>query len=146
MVVILISSFYIMVCSTTKYVPYTFAENENVQAEIYFSWRVDFVDLEGEQLPDSEERTVWFPLYFPAGRSFNIKVHVYNDGWVSRWMPIFNASAIIDDEIIFECPPLEAGGKYQLWYDYDFSNSEKSLIFRKSEKGRRVIISQKIII
>ena len=155
-IVLIIASFYFIGCSTTPRVnnmPYTFAENENAKGTAIIKFNVMFIDFEGEQLPTPEEGTRWYPLQFPAGRPFNIKVHVYHDGWNSTGgyfdIPYFSPFAVIDKEVIFECPPLEAGKEYRLIYNYSISG--KSLDLKEEDidaffltiKGR-IIYSQKI--
>jgi len=97
-------------------IPYTFAENRNANrtAEIIFMDRVRLVDSEGEQLPTPEEGTFWYPLLFPVGREFDLRLYVL----------------YIADEPgnrrrgIFRCPPLEAGKTYKLWFEADSKNSQ----------------------
>jgi len=100
--------FSLVGCSTTpkkRYIPYTLGRNEGINgtAVINFSDYVAFVNLEGEQLPDPDEGTGWFPLQFPAGRELKIMVSYRHSN--------------LEDRSIFICPPLEAGKSYKLWYE-----------------------------
>ena len=128
LVVLAIAVFCLIECSSTststtpriRDVPYTFGQNENANgtATIIFAhhpYGFRFVDFEGEQLPEPEEGTQWYPLQFPAGRELNIRLYIswsghMEDGvWVDE--PGYRRRGI------FKCPPLEAGKTYKLWYD-----------------------------
>ena len=89
--------------------PYTFAEDEfsDGTAEITFSNKIIFVDVEWEKLPPPEEGTRWYPLRFPAGREFQLRVYIlYHSN-----QPGYRRRGV------FKCPPLEAEKKYKLWYE-----------------------------
>lgn len=112
-IVIILAAFWFMGCSSKpaaiRNIPYTFAEGTGTggTAEIIFMNRVVLVDVEDESLPDPEQGTRWYPLQYPAGRSFNIRVYVvYHSD-----LPGYRRRGI------FKCPPLEAGKRYKLWYE-----------------------------
>jgi len=106
----------------TKPVPYSFAENEteNGTATIIFVSSnnnrgiVRLIDFEGKVIPTPENGTHWEPITVPAGRPLKLRVYV---GWMKDKygadIPGYRRKGI------FNCPALEAGKQYKLWFDTD---------------------------
>jgi hypothetical protein len=121
-IILLFAAFCLIGCSTTpkiKDIPYSFAETEDAKktativfADAYWDGRmwvpqIRVIDFDGEQLPSPAENTRWYPLQFPAGRAFDLRVYVV----YRKDEPGFRRRGV------FICPPLEAGKKYKLWYE-----------------------------
>jgi len=126
-IIVTITAFCIIGCSSVKPVTYNFSENKetNGTASLYifnvhhntesglisnasYAGTYRIVDFEGIELPESVEGTRWDPLIVPAGRELNIRVSFdfydkYNNLQKRRG--------------IFKCPPLESGKKYKLWFE-----------------------------
>jgi hypothetical protein len=110
-------------CTTqTKSVPYSFTEGktENGTATIIFVSSnnnrgiVRLIDYEGKEIPAPANGTHWEPITLPAGRPLTLRVYV---GWAKDKygadMPGYRRRGI------FNCPALEAGKQYKLWFDTD---------------------------
>jgi hypothetical protein len=111
---LIFAAFYFIGCSTTPQskiidIPYTFAENEHNKgtAKIIFSGNVRLVSYEEEELPITKVGTRWYPLQFPAGKKFNLRVYVAYHGDY----PGYRRRGI------FKCPPLEADKSYKIWFE-----------------------------
>lgn len=114
-----------------KPISYSLAEDETNSASISFSKgnpRVSFVFYNDISLPEAEKGTQWDPILFPGNEPLNITVHAYyyesgGQGYAGGLLMglitdaatarIRNARSV-DDNILFSCPPLEAGKKYRL--------------------------------
>jgi len=122
-VVLALVSFCFIGCVTqTKPVPYSFAEDEveNGTATIIFVSSnnnrgiIRLIDFEEKVIPAPENKTHWEPITLPAGRPLKLRVYV---GWskdkYGADMPGYRRKGI------FNCPALEAGKQYKLWFDTD---------------------------
>jgi hypothetical protein len=114
--------------STTRSVPYSFEgeDNSNGTATIFFVTRKDetvrLVDLEGKEIPVPKYGTHWEPVTVPAGRPLKLRVYV---GWKTD-----KYKADIQGyrrRGIFNCPALEAGKEYKLWFDTDRDDKNKKI-------------------
>jgi hypothetical protein len=120
-------------CATSKSIPYSFAEESTDTAIVTFkegSPSVWFVSFEDSGLPEPEKGTFWSPLSFPTGRPLDITVHAYyeqkatdspSSGLLGSLIVLTATSAIsaatfVSVDVVFNCPPLEAGKNYQLAY------------------------------
>jgi hypothetical protein len=104
---------------------------------------VYFVDFEGARIPQPAEGTYWSnTVSFPAGVPFKIKTYVVRDRYLFfenlsyvgdpelapliligfiLYLPIDIPSSILGDRyeyVVFDVPPLEAGGVYELRYKH----------------------------
>jgi len=122
-----ITFFYFTGCSsTTRPVPYSFTgeERSNETAEIIFVSKsneiVRLVDFEGKEAPLPGYGTHWSPVTLPAGRPLKLRVYVgWKKGKHGEDMPGYRRRGI------FNCPPLEAGKQYKLWFDTDRDTNDK---------------------
>jgi hypothetical protein len=121
---------FIGCASSTRSVPYSF-EGENISGEtatiIFVSKKdeiVRLVDLEGKEIPVPGYGTHWEPITVPAGRPLKLRVYV---GW--------KTDKHIEDiqgyrrRGIFNCPALEAGKVYKLWFDSNRDTKNKKRDF-----------------
>jgi hypothetical protein len=118
--------YFIGCSSTTRPVPYSFTEDENTNetATIIFVSKsndiVRLVDFEGKEAPLPKYGTHWEPVTLPAGRPLKLRVYV---GWKTdkhrEDMPGYRRRGI------FNCPALEAGKEYKLWFDTDRDDKNK---------------------
>jgi len=142
--ILAICLFCITGCSTTgtttppitpSPVQYSFTETEDMTAKLIFTYKdkagVSLIDFEEKILPNPAENTYWEPIVLPAGRTLTLRVFVYwGEGETNRRRGIFN------------CPPLEKGKTYKLWYYMGEKHNEaKKLILTESDIER---ISYKI--
>jgi hypothetical protein len=113
-------------CGSTRPVPYSFDEDESKSetATIIFVSKnnetVRPVDLEGKEIPDPKYGTHWEPVTVPAGRPLKLRVYV-------GWKTDKNRADMrgYRRRGIFNCPALEAGKQYKLWFDTDRSTDAK---------------------
>jgi hypothetical protein len=119
-------------CSSLKPVPYSLADDEANSASISFQGGkgpiVSLVYYDNDVLPSPESKTYWDPIMFPSGVPFEITVHAYyhqeavtatNAGLLGALISTaitsnIAASRSVDIDVLFSCPPLEAGKKYAL--------------------------------
>ena len=119
-------------CATSAY--YFPPANEQNSAAIYFepsdqnhSLRV--ISFNGQRLPRSGIGKRWQPVHFPAGTEIGIMVHarfqestrtVTGFGAVGAVLntvqEVRAATRNVDIQVMFNCPPLEAGKNYRLLY------------------------------
>jgi hypothetical protein len=109
---------FIGCASATRSVPYAFEEedNSNGTATIIFVSRKDEtvrpVDLEGKEIPIPQYGTHWEPITLPAGRPLKLRVYA---GWkTDKHMADIQGYR---RRGIFNCPALEAGKEYKLWFN-----------------------------
>jgi hypothetical protein len=88
---------------------------------------VSFLYYNNNVLPPSESKTYWDPIMFPSGVPLEITVHAYyhpetNTGGAGLLVSLV-ATAItaktlaarsVDIDVLYYCPPLEAGKQYTL--------------------------------
>jgi hypothetical protein len=118
-------------CSSLTPVPYSMAKDEGNSASINFLGgkpSVSLVYYNNDVLPDPESKTYWDPIMFPSGVPLEITVHAYyhqdavtatNAGLLAALITTavtsnIAASRSVDIDVLFSCPPLEAGKKYTL--------------------------------
>ena len=134
--VVLISAglFFLIGCASTNPEPYSFVPGEPSASIEFLSETkrgqasVSFISFEGRGLPRAERKTRWDPISFPSDENLRIIVRVKFDGNARVRVGGFgligavaNAAADIsamsrnvDLEMVFECPPLRNGRRYQL--------------------------------
>jgi hypothetical protein len=140
-------------CSTvprTTAVPLSFAPESEQTAVINVVtgnpglWLV-FVD--GQELPGAAEGTHWAPLLFPTGRPFNITVNAHfeeqavtNHGLLATLVTsVVAASRGVNQNVLFECPPLDAGKQYKLTFRKGIGLTGKNLlVLTNAENGKTV--------
>jgi hypothetical protein len=123
-VFIIVIAALIVGCSTTP-VSYSFAEDGLETAAISVvggnpGIRVVYVD--DNELPPPADKTHWDPFAFPAGKPVKVTVHAYyeqsnsgNQSLLSLLVTTaITSSRSVNQDVLFECPPLEAGKKYKL--------------------------------
>jgi len=135
---ILIFALFYTGCSSSKALPYSFAENEggNGSAKITFITNgakegVDLYYFENIELPIPEKKTYWAPVIFPAGRPLKLTVNIYGQ------------RLEIGTEKIFECPPLTAGKEYLLVYETKPGPFGK-LVLKDAKTKKLIIYEQKL--
>jgi len=135
--VFVISNLFILLgCSSMKPISFALVEDKSNSVSISFAQGnpgVKFLSYNNINLPESDGKTYWDPIFFPSGIPLEITVHAYYShgagGSVAAGVVIGglvggiiapsitsrtrNARSV-DDEIIFSCPPLEAGKEYKL--------------------------------
>ena len=91
---------------------------------------VRFVSYNGRELPDAGKGSHWDPIVFPAGTPIQITVRAYYEhqsgvsvrggllGAVSTMADtVSTATRGVNTNVVFTCPPLRVGIKYQLSFD-----------------------------
>ena len=157
-------SFCIMGCSTAPApVPYSFAGNTGETISITFSSQANLVSFEGVVLPKPARKTHWRPIVFPAGRTLPLTVHAYyDDSWGANLstsgtafdillLVIFPVVIIhdltaplrgINRDVVFDCPPLQAGREYFLTLEKKGRPKRFYLILSDTQTG--VVYEQQI--
>ena len=112
-------------CMSTS-VSHSFAWNEKDTAEITFvdgNPGIRLINYDGHNLPPLERNSHWGPITFPAGRSLTMVFYAYyqqaQETSNRSLLGVLVQSAIhhsrsVSTNVVFECPPLEAGGAYTL--------------------------------
>lgn len=119
---IIISIFFIG-CSTTKPTPYSFTGNEGEAATITVvggNPGLQLIFCDGIELPIPEKKRHWDPITVSAGKPliFTLRAFYHNNNASGGLLTALIVSAIsastsVNAEVIYECPPLEAGKHYQ---------------------------------
>ena len=119
-------------CATDP-VTYSFTGTGQSYSSIIFQTGnpgVSFVSFNGRSLPKPEKKTRWEPVNFPSETELRIIIHVKYETQSKTTLSGFgllgvavnlaqNVSAVsrnVDVEMVFSCPPLEAGGNYILTF------------------------------
>ena len=125
----LICIFLLSGCSSLKQVTYSFVQEDNEQSSSINFVRgnpgITFISFEENNPPEADEGTIWNPIIFASGISFNVTVHAYyyDHGNTAGTFAAAIANAAtaslreqrgIDTNVIFTCPPLETGKEYRL--------------------------------
>jgi hypothetical protein len=150
--IVIFASFCIAGCSTLGSVPYSFAEEENRTASITFSKGIRLIDFEGDAIPGPKIGTHWEPVVVPAGRQFLIKVNVTaqaanysSTGFFSNLlafaMIIETVRGVVNRNVYFVCPPLEAGKEYVLYFN---SRTIRRDSIEIREKGGLILLGKKV--
>ena len=112
-------------CMSTP-VSHSFAWDEKATAEITSvdgNPGIRLINYDGHTLPPLERNTHWGPITFPAGRSLTMVFYAYyqqtQDATNRSLLGVLVQGAIhysrsVSTNVVFECPPLEAGGAYTL--------------------------------
>jgi hypothetical protein len=141
-----------MSCSTTP-VLYSFVENGTENATISFmrgNPGVALIYFEGNELPEPEKKTHWDPLSFPAGKPLSITVHVYYQQANSSGQGLLItlvATAIVssrsvDQDVLFECPALEAGKEYKLVFRKGAGLTGQNLLVLTDVSTKKIVYQQ----
>jgi hypothetical protein len=146
--IIAIAAFFVG-CSTTP-VPFSFADDGLETAAISVvggnpGIRVIYVD--GNELPPPANKTHWDPFELPIGKPVKITVHAYyeqsNSGNADLLSLLITtaitSSRSVDQDVVFECPPLEAGKKYKLAFRKGAGlTGDNLLVLTETSKGKVV--------
>jgi hypothetical protein len=129
-----LASFLFVGCATNP-VTYSLSANKQDFSSIAFhdtfqagKPNVSFVSFNGQSLPKPEKGTHWDPIDFPSDSELRIVVHAdYNpnskttlSGFgllgavVNTVQDVRAISRNVDADVVFICPPLQAGRKYLL--------------------------------
>jgi len=157
-VIILIVLFTFIGCSSMKPIPYNFTEDEINSSSISFTRgnpRASFVDYNNNVLPSPERRTYWAPIFFPSGVPLEITVHAY---YFQQSVPVANAglfgvivsaatatidiSRFVDVNVLFRCPPLEAGKNYSITFRKEPGIPGKNILILTDTAERKIIYQQ----
>jgi hypothetical protein len=106
--------------------------------------------VEGDELPKPEEKTHWEPLSFPAERPLVITVHAYYDQSGTTDKRFFAAvittaiatSRRVNRDVLFECPPLEAGRDYKLTFRKGAGTTGKNFLVLTNTSTGKIILEQ----
>ncbi|MCL2185603.1 MAG: hypothetical protein FWB86_07115 [Treponema sp.] len=135
-IILIVLSFSILGCFSTPVVPDAFYTGDETKTATMFFNNYDtnvrnvssqlqlrLIDVDGIEFPpDNSKKPTNKPILLPVDKPLNIKVHIKDDGWRKGWgkskIPYLDLTAIINKEVVFQCPPLEEGKKYTLVYNY----------------------------
>ena len=142
--------FFIAGCSSLKPAQYNFSGDEANSASISFSKGnpgVSFVFYDNKMLPVPVKGTYWEPVLFPAGVPLEITVHAsynQNNSGVKSYYSVgtrgsgggvavsvevpLSGNNSVDIDVLFSCPPLEAGKKYTLSFRKESGRNRLMLI------------------
>jgi len=164
MCLLVVFTLFLFVGCITSPVTYSFAAaGEQNFASITFKSSIKegepsltFVSYNGQSLPKPEKKTHWEPINFPSGTELRIIVRakyrttsrttlsgfgvvgeLYN---VSQ--EIRAVSRNVDADIIFICPPLEAGKNYLLAFSKEPGMPGKNILTLTDVAAARVVIQQ----
>ena len=159
---LLVSAFlasFLFVGCASKPVQYSFAANEQNLPSIAFKTgnpSVSFVSFDGQTLPQPARSTRWEPLNFPSDRDLRIIVHaryttnskVSLGGFgllgtaVNVVQDVRAVSRNVDADLVFDCPPLEAGRSYQLYFVKEPGMPGKNILTLTDIESAEVVIQQ----
>jgi hypothetical protein len=119
-----------------------------------------FVSFNGQSLPKPEKQTHWDPISFPSGTELRIIVHAdYKttskttlSGFgllgevVNIAQDIRAATRNVDTDIVFTCPPLEAGKSYQLYFTKEPGIPGKNILTLTDIKDAKVVVQQEFAV
>jgi len=119
-IILIVLSFSILGCFSTPVPDAFYTGDETKTATLFFNNQIiKIIDVDGIEFPPN---TAYRPILLPVDKPLNIKVYVKDDGWRKGrgklQLPYLDLTAIIDREVVFQCPPLEKGQKYTLEYNY----------------------------
>ena len=135
-------------------VPYSFAWDEKETAEITFvdgNPGIRLINYDGQILPPLERNTRWGPITFPAGRPLSIIFYAYyqqsQDTTNRSLLGVLVQGAIhhsrsVSTNVVFECPPLEAGGDYTLRFRKYAGIPGANALELTDNRTRRVVYEQ----
>jgi len=164
-VIIFSGLLFIAGCSSLKPIPYAFAEDERNSASISFKHGANpgtsLVSFKGSGLPLPEEKTTWDPLLFPSGEPLDITVHAsyidnrngwtYNPNLLVMLLSNVIADAVtsemrlsraVDMDVVFSCPPLEAGKNYSLSFDKKDGVPGRNILVLTDTETRKIVHQQ----
>ena len=144
---------------------YSFADSGSETASMTFaqgSPGVHLVFFEDRVLPQHTGYTRWDPIIFPAGRELKLTVHAsYNhpNSSPSRAGLVLSNQGIafgmsvnlgldtqnINYDVVFNCPPLEAGSSYRLSYRRTVPGGRNMLVLTNTNTGR-VVHEQEFVV
>jgi hypothetical protein len=112
------------------------------------------VSFEGADIPAPERGTYWEPVIFPAGRALRITVYVYYEykqtvrvggmfGLISDVAgAVGTLTRSVDRNVVFTCPPLADGGKYQLEFEKGSGIPGTNTLVLRNLATREVVYQQ----
>ena len=133
---------------------------------------LQLISIEGDEIPLPEKRTVWNPVSLPADRPLTLTVNIFYFYYPSKesshhstgsvadivLFPILIAADIASDiaadiaaekakgwrnmDVIFNCPPLEAGKNYRLEYVERWFQKPRLVLTEISKK--KVVYEQEV--
>jgi hypothetical protein len=115
-----------------------------------------FVSFDGQSLPKPEKGTHWDPINFPSGRELRIIVHAdyqTNSKTTLKGFGLLGAivntaqdiravSRNVDADLVFICPPLDAGRNYLLTFTKEPGMPGKNFLTLTDTQTARVISQQ----
>jgi len=162
--VIIFSGFFLLFgCSSLQPISYYFVENDINSASINFvqgEARVSFVSYNEYSLPESEKGTFWNSIFFPSGVPLEIIVHAYyfqsggegySIGLLVGLITDVATSGIrkkrsVDNNILFLCPPLEAGKEYRLSFKKEGGVPGKNILVLTDIVTKKVVYQQEFVV
>jgi hypothetical protein len=147
-------------CSSLKPISYAFTEDKVNSASISFKQAnpgASFVSYKDNNLPEAEKGTVWDPISFPAGVPLEITVHAfyydsntgvsYTSGLLAMMITEAATSGVretrsVDINVLFSCPPLEAGKKYSLSFDKGYGVPGKNKLILTNNETKKIVYQQ----
>ena len=129
---VFVLTFVFMGCSTKPSI-YTYPLDHTGGASVSFGKPggnpgIVFVALDSDPPQAVEKGKHWDPIVIPAGRALSITVHARYaqkggvkfggfgviGGIANAAQAVAAVTRDVDTDVIFECPPLQAGGNYEL--------------------------------
>ena len=149
----LLGSFIVLGCATAT--PYPYALETESSATISLKTgnpNLTFVSLGEQKLPPPERGTRWEPIVVPANRTLSITVHAYYEhqskvsasggllGAISATADLVGTvTRGVDTDVLFLCPSLSNGGKYQLSFKKESGVPGKNILVLTDLSTKKVV-------
>jgi hypothetical protein len=158
---LIITLIFFVGCGTVATIPYSFTENGNGIAEITLQIKLrkdgfpkgglygkskismKLISIEGEVIPLPKTEKVWNPISLPAEKTLTLTINIFY--FYRHFMGGTSGSGILKHgadpttdrysmDVIFNCPPLEAGKNYKLEFKSGFQKSRLVLTETNTKK------------